>query len=672
MCNPVLRKKVVCLLLVLLPVIKIFAVENDSVAEIDCLTSLLEISPDELKSRIYLRMSELVMESDKQLAADYAQHALRLAAGHEMPLDQIRSLCILSHIAILKDEKPQALKYIRPAFDILKSANKKHYSEQQIDELEGQCLFYKTKSYDGLYPDSAMVMIMDLLRAVDLLKSSRDQMLCADAFYLLGRLYADAGIFDKSSENLDHAIKIYQSSGEKKKLADAFKLASFFVERTQKIHYIQQAIDMYSQTGDSLLMANAILSLTNATKSFMPPKATLEYFDRVLEIYGRLENYPKMALTYFLLGTFYLNEFQDTATGKCIYFKGVEICRQKQVLKNAGHLYVAIGTMYTVRQELDSAGYWFHLADSVTQFMPGSSERTRYLYQAGQYYRYLKKYDVAKQMMLDALELTKTEKDYLLERNIYHYLYYLYRDLGDYRRALQSYKRYKEMQDSVFRADTEKDVVEMQIRYETQQKENKLVLMKKNDELKDAEIRRKEIYLAAFSSGLLLTALFSLLLARQYIKKRRAYAHLMEKNIELISQVKSPGKRKVNENNTAPSIDPELKGKIMKKLNYQVKHQKIFLRSDLTLNMLAKKCQTNSSYLSRLINEVYHTNFSGFINQLRIREAQRLMGDAKYTSYSIEGIASTVGFKTKSVFNTAFKKYTGVTPSYYLEYLQNK
>ncbi len=143
----------------------------------------------------------------------------------------------------------------------------------------------------------------------------------------------------------------------------------------------------------------------------------------------------------------------------------------------------------------------------------------------------------------------------------------------------------------------------------------------------------------------------------------------MEKNLQLLKCERGGSSKKNGNNNKQSSIDPVLQEQILKKLKYQIKQKKAFLKDDLTLTALAKKCNTNSSYLSKIIHNKYNTNFSGFINELRIKESQKLMADENYQSYSIEGIASSVGFKTKSVFNASFKKFTGVTPSYYLEYL---
>lgn len=635
----------------------------------DSLEQLLEISPEELKSRIYLQLSVLSLKTDTLLAETYAEKSLQSAHAHEMDLDQLRALCQLSMISLYGDSLEKALSHIYSALKIIESARNKPYSKNQLDLLEGKCLYYKTRCYDVAYPDSIETQISDLIRAIDLVKASDDYHLIADTYLALGRKYADVGIFDKSLENLEKAIPWYQMLGEKKKLADTYKLASNFVERTKKVQFKQKAIDLYAESGDSLELAHTYLSLSYVTKNFLERETSFDYFQRALEIYERLKNYSWVAFTYFRFGTYYLNEFHDTLTGMKYYLKGVEIIREHNVLSSAGHLYVAIATTYTTQNKLDSAGYWFRLADSVTLLMPQSPERTRYLYQVGQYYRYLKQYELAKQKLLEALKLTKAEKDPTLKKNIFRYLYFLYRDMGDYKRALEIYKKRNRMEDSLFKKETERDVVEMQIRYETREKEHELAIMKKNEQLKDEEIRKSKIYIFAFSSGFIIILLFSGMLSRQYLIKRRAYDKLVEKNVALLKCNNKPAKSQKDESG---ALDPQLREQILTKLNYQIKQKKIFLKSDLTLNVLARKCSTNSTYLSRLINLEYHTNFSNFINEMRIRESQRMMADKKYQAYSIEGFSSEAGFKSKSVFNTAFKKYTGVTPSYYLDYLKKE
>ena len=58
-------------------------------------------------------------------------------------------------------------------------------------------------------------------------------------------------------------------------------------------------------------------------------------------------------------------------------------------------------------------------------------------------------------------------------------------------------------------------------------------------------------------------------------------------------------------------------------------------------------------------------NFSSFINGYRITKAKKLLVDTANGRYTIEGLAEMPGFKSKSNFNAAFKKFTGQTPSQY-------
>jgi YesN/AraC family two-component response regulator len=111
---------------------------------------------------------------------------------------------------------------------------------------------------------------------------------------------------------------------------------------------------------------------------------------------------------------------------------------------------------------------------------------------------------------------------------------------------------------------------------------------------------------------------------------------------------------------------------IAKKLEELMQKEKIFKDSEINLNKLAKLLNTNTSYLSQVINKHFKSNFKNYINAYRIEEAQKMFTDPKFDHYSIFGIGYEVGFKSKSSFNSAFKKITGVTPSIFRETLKDK
>ena len=65
-----------------------------------------------------------------------------------------------------------------------------------------------------------------------------------------------------------------------------------------------------------------------------------------------------------------------------------------------------------------------------------------------------------------------------------------------------------------------------------------------------------------------------------------------------------------------------------------------------------------------MINGLKGKNFNVLLGEYRVKEAcRRLADDETYGNFSIEGIASGLGFKSRSNFVNVFKKVTGLTPS---------
>ena len=101
------------------------------------------------------------------------------------------------------------------------------------------------------------------------------------------------------------------------------------------------------------------------------------------------------------------------------------------------------------------------------------------------------------------------------------------------------------------------------------------------------------------------------------------------------------------------------------RLENAIREEKIFIENELSLAELSKKINVQPYQLSELISRVYGESFFDFINRYRIEEIKARLDDPASDSYSLLGIAMDCGFNSKSSFNTAFKKFTGLTPSEY-------
>lgn len=90
-----------------------------------------------------------------------------------------------------------------------------------------------------------------------------------------------------------------------------------------------------------------------------------------------------------------------------------------------------------------------------------------------------------------------------------------------------------------------------------------------------------------------------------------------------------------------------------------------FCSPDFSLGNLASLVDSNTKYVSLVINDVFKKNFSTFVNEYRVNLACERLADSAYRSYSMEGIGSSVGFRSGATFTSVFKKITGISPSVY-------
>jgi len=145
--------------------------------------------------------------------------------------------------------------------------------------------------------------------------------------------------------------------------------------------------------------------------------------------------------------------------------------------------------------------------------------------------------------------------------------------------------------------------------------------------------------------------------------------HITTKVLESVdkNKVKKTKKEDSKEPNT---ISQDIIESVLNSLkDFETNHD--YLENKLTLNKLSKKLNTNSNYLSKIINTHKQMNFSSYISNLRIEYClKKMKNDSKFRKYTITAISFEIGFNNVESFSKAFYKKTNSYPSTYIKEIE--
>ena len=112
-------------------------------------------------------------------------------------------------------------------------------------------------------------------------------------------------------------------------------------------------------------------------------------------------------------------------------------------------------------------------------------------------------------------------------------------------------------------------------------------------------------------------------------------------------------------------IRAELADELYQKILEKIVVQKKYKEPNYLAKDLARELDTNTRYLSAVINSRFGMNYSSLVNEYRVRDALHLLVDKRYATKSIEQISALVGFANRQSFYSAFYRNTGEAPNDY-------
>jgi len=128
-----------------------------------------------------------------------------------------------------------------------------------------------------------------------------------------------------------------------------------------------------------------------------------------------------------------------------------------------------------------------------------------------------------------------------------------------------------------------------------------------------------------------------------------------------IKEIQKDMEQKYGQNRLSDETVEQL-GKILKDV---MQKEKPYIYENISLTTLSERLPVTTRELSQVINRKFGLTFHSFVNYYRVEEMKKILKDPANKNENIIQLSYRVGFKSKTSFNTIFKKGAGVTPSQY-------
>lgn len=384
---------------------------------------------------------------------------------------------------------------------------------------------------------------------------------------------------EKAIEYAERAVEIAKKTGETKQEANAYRLIGmtyyFKAQYDSTLLNWKLTKQKFEEIGDTVELARTLNELGVVYKAWGQLDSANSYYHQALKFQEKLGDKPGMAQTLSNIGTLY---WQYDRFDKVLKYYNQTLLIYEELNKpnSIAKVLNNIGTVYTEIKNFDKALETFERAKKIYKkngFKPGISntltnlagvynETQKYelaleasleaykinkeigkeielpanLKFMGETYIKLKKYSLALNNLNKAVQLYEKSNSTKEASDVYKLISNAKTELGRYKDALEAYKRYSVLKDSIFTEESHKQIEEMNTKYETEKKEGQIKLLNKENQLKDKENQQQRLIIYFFIGGLIIVLLFSVIIYKQFRDKKKANILLEHQNEEISRQ----------------------------------------------------------------------------------------------------------------------------------------
>ena len=378
-------------------------------------------------------------------------------------------------------------------------------------------------------------------KALEILEASQNIKGLAHCYLEFGKLEGIRDNHDLSYEYFQNSLLYNQELEDRKGASDVYyRIAVHFLQvndEDKALEYFTKGRTIKEEIGDVRGLANFNLSLGVLHEEKNNFETALEYYQQSLDGYEAVSDKSSKARVYNNIGVAYV-DWKKLDSALVNHKRSLGLHQELQAPIGLIRSYANIGEVYQLQENYKEAIHYYLAAKQQSEAVEGEPLMGLINENLGLIYIHTDRLDSAAFYLERDLKLKEPQKNNFSIRHTYNYLSMLAEKQGDYKKALDYHRRYKEVADRRFESRRAKELAEIQGKYDTEKQEKEIANLQQENE-------KRTLWRNIFAFGTLGALAFAFLIYQFFLYRNKKNKELLmaeeaqRQELQKLDQLKS-------------------------------------------------------------------------------------------------------------------------------------
>jgi len=417
--------------------------------QVDSLKTELAKAANEQRFSILVKLSKVISKNNPEEAKQFALRAIRLSRRSHNFNEVCEAYNTLGHLYYTLGAYDSSMHYHRQAFTIA-SVHDNSYEEEQA------CQGMAENFVQLINGDSARYYLQ---KSLNMAIARKDKISEARSYNTWGNIAINENNFKEALDSYIKAANIYegfptQTTGLGKALVNIANVENILGDYDKAHEYIKRGIALLQKNQDSIQLAYCYKLRGRIYRKQSVFDKALEQYAEALKIYEHTSYKQQASETHLGIGNIYY-DMKGFTFAMQEYNKALQIARSIDDINLMAYTYSAIASAW-----YELKNYKLSILYYDTCFTYAKKNNNRYL-------------------MMDGYQILSS----------------VYKDQGNDKKAFAALLAYSNLKDSLTSEENRNTLSEMEAKYQNTQKQNKIELLQKKQQLRLSQLRQSKIML---------------------------------------------------------------------------------------------------------------------------------------------------------------------------------